>query len=149
MARTPASATGTAKGGARPASASTAAAQAPAASGAARAGPTGTEVRMRLVRSPSAAVSAVATIPRTSSGINHVASALAAAPARAKVATDPETGTAATLALDVLVLAIPAAEESSGSGLTGRLVVLGVRPDAALEVAGATLTRFLSVSYSR
>lgn len=65
------------------------------------------------------------------------------------VATDPETGTAAVLALDVLVLAIPTAEESDGSGLTGRLVVLGVRPDVALEVAGASLTRFLSVSYAR
>lgn len=65
------------------------------------------------------------------------------------IATDPESGTAATLALDVLVLAIPAAEETGGSGLTGRLVVLGVRPDVALDVAGATLTRFLSVSYSR
>jgi Flp pilus assembly protein CpaB len=64
------------------------------------------------------------------------------------LATDPEAGTAEVLAVDVPVLAIPVADDPVG-GLTGRLVVVGVHPEDALDVTGATLTRFLSVAFSR
>lgn len=64
------------------------------------------------------------------------------------LATDPETGAAEVLAVGVRVLAIPAADDPVG-GVTGRLVVMGVPAEKALEVTGATLTRFLSVAYSR
>lgn len=63
-------------------------------------------------------------------------------------AVDPETGEAAELASDVLVLAIPP-PGATDSSLTGRLVVAGVAPERAGLVSAATLREFISVSYTR
>ncbi len=54
------------------------------------------------------------------------------------VGADPQAGTAETVATDVVVLTIPAADEASGpTGLPGRLVVAGVDDDDVPDVADA------------
>lgn len=63
-------------------------------------------------------------------------------------AVDPESGGAAELATDVLVLAIPPPGDTD-SGLTGRLIVAGIPPGHAGSVSAAALREFISVSYSR
>lgn len=63
-------------------------------------------------------------------------------------AVDPETGEAAELATDVLVLAIPTPSDTDSS-LTGRLIVAGIPPEHARSVSAATLRQFISVSYTR
>ena len=65
------------------------------------------------------------------------------------IAADPQGGPATTVTRDALVLALPPPPaDAAADGLPGRLVVLGV-PDADLtEVTEATVTRFLTVSWS-
>lgn len=54
------------------------------------------------------------------------------------VAADPQAGTAETVATDVVVLTIPAADEATGpTGLPGRLVVAGVGSGDVPDVADA------------
>jgi Flp pilus assembly protein CpaB len=68
------------------------------------------------------------------------------------VATDPADGTAEVVATDVLVLAVPSASPDgsagTGSGLSGRLVVVAVPPDRVTDISAAAVTRFLSVAYT-
>lgn len=61
---------------------------------------------------------------------------------------DPETGEAAVLATDVLVLAIPP-PATTDSTLTGRLIVAGITPDREKLVSGASVREFLTVAYTR
>ena len=59
------------------------------------------------------------------------------------VAADPQAGTAETVATDVVVLTIPAADEASGpTGLPGRLVVAGVA-DADVPAVADAVSRLL------
>lgn len=63
------------------------------------------------------------------------------------LATDPEGGSAAVVASDAPVLALPADDGGAGaSGLGGRLVVLGVPPSGVPLVADAAARTFLSVA---
>ena len=77
------------------------------------------------------------------------------------LATDPQVGGAGrsagsagatTVATGVPVLALPPADPTSAlgaTGLSGRLVVVGVLPDEAPRVADAAARAFLSVAWSR
>ncbi|GAA5108447.1 SAF domain-containing protein [Alloalcanivorax gelatiniphagus] len=66
------------------------------------------------------------------------------------MATDPGTGEAALVAGDVTVLATPAGvPEGPAGGSGGALVVVGASADEAVAIAGAALTQFLTVSWSR
>lgn len=58
-------------------------------------------------------------------------------------------GTAATIAAGALVLALPGADETATSGLTGRLVVLGLSPGEVAPVSQAAVHLFLTFAYSR
>ena len=65
------------------------------------------------------------------------------------VAADPQGGPAATVAREALVLALPPPPaDAAADGLPGRLVVLGLRADEVPSVAGASVTRFLTVAYA-
>ncbi len=68
------------------------------------------------------------------------------------LATDPATGEAATVAIDVPVVSIPQAQSTgstaAGAHLTGRLVVLAVRPTTARALAAAAATRYLAAVIS-
>jgi Flp pilus assembly protein CpaB len=63
------------------------------------------------------------------------------------VAADPRRGTAAYVAIDVPVLALPlsSGRESAASGLTGRLVVVAAASADVGRIAGAAATDLLSV----
>jgi Flp pilus assembly protein CpaB len=66
------------------------------------------------------------------------------------VATDPGTGTSAVVARDVTVLATPTdAPEGPAGGSGGALVVVGASATEAIEISGAALSQFLTVSWSR
>lgn len=67
------------------------------------------------------------------------------------VAADPRRGTAAYVATDVPVLALPlpADHEDATAGLTGRLVVVAAVPADVARIAGAAATDLLSVVISR
>ena len=66
------------------------------------------------------------------------------------VAVDPQGGPAATVARGALVLALPAPPaEAAADGLPGRLVLLGVVAREVAGVSSASVTRFLTFSYSR
>lgn len=65
-------------------------------------------------------------------------------------ATDPTAGGTTAVARDVLVLAVPPKIEA-GNGVTstlgGRLVVVGVPPDAVTNVTEASVREFLTVAF--
>src|SRR5262245_42840444 len=66
------------------------------------------------------------------------------------VAADPQGGPATTVARDVLVLALPPPpSDAAADGLPGRMVVLGVPAPDVTAVSSATVTRFLTVAWSR
>ena len=64
------------------------------------------------------------------------------------VATDPQTGSAETVAAGVPVLALPR-PASSGPAGAGALVVVGVLPGEVTTVASAAASAFLSYAFSR
>lgn len=65
------------------------------------------------------------------------------------LAADPQGGPTVTLARSALVLALPApADDAVADALPGRLVVLGLEADEVPPVAGASVTRFLTVAYA-
>ena len=63
------------------------------------------------------------------------------------VAADPRRGSAAYVAIDVPILALPAPadREGAGPGLTGRIVVVAALPSEVDQIAGAAATDLLSV----
>ena len=66
------------------------------------------------------------------------------------VATDPGTGASDIVARDVIVLATPTGvPDGPAGGSGGALVVLGATSDEAIAVASASLSQFLTVSWSR
>ncbi len=65
------------------------------------------------------------------------------------LAADPQGGPTEVVAGDALVLAVPAVtEDAMADALPGRLVVLGIGATEVAAVAGASVTRFLTVAYS-
>lgn len=75
------------------------------------------------------------------------------------IATDPADGDAETVAEDALVLAVPSSDVAA-SGLAGgvggapggpggRLVVVAVTDDTAMEVSSSAVSRFLTIAFSR
>ncbi len=66
------------------------------------------------------------------------------------VATDPQHATAATVAAQVPVLALPLPDASDpGTGtLPGRLVVLGLTDSEVPEVSAAAIAQFLTFTWS-
>jgi len=65
------------------------------------------------------------------------------------VAADPQGGPAATLARGAVVLALPPPPaDAAADGLPGRLVVLGVAGRDVTAVSSASVTHFLTVSWS-
>ena len=66
------------------------------------------------------------------------------------VAADPQGGPAATVAREAVVLALPQPPaDAAADGLPGRLVVLGVGAGAVTVLSAASVTRFLTVAWSR
>lgn len=66
------------------------------------------------------------------------------------LATDPGTGEASLVARDVTVLATPTGvPEGPAGGSGGALVVVGATATEATTIAGASLTQYLTVSWSR
>jgi hypothetical protein len=66
------------------------------------------------------------------------------------VAADPQGGPASTVAREALVLALPPPPaDAAADGLPGRLVVLGLRDADVTTVSSASVTRFLTVAWSR
>jgi hypothetical protein len=66
------------------------------------------------------------------------------------LATDPGTGSSTVVARDVTVLATPTGvPEGPAGGSGGALVVVGASAGEAVTIAGAALTQFLTVSWSR
>jgi len=66
------------------------------------------------------------------------------------LATDPGTGEATLVARDVTVLATPTdVPDGPAGGSGGALVVVGASAGEAVTIAGAALTQYLSVSWSR
>ena len=66
------------------------------------------------------------------------------------VATDPGTGTSAVVGRDVTVLATPTgAPEGPAGSSGGALVVIGASAAEAIEISGAALSQFLTVSWDR
>ena len=66
------------------------------------------------------------------------------------VATDPEVGTARTLASSVPVVALPqATANGDGAGITGRLLVVGASETVAEDIAAAAVRDYLSFAFSR
>lgn len=65
------------------------------------------------------------------------------------VATDPGTGGTTLVARDVTVLATPTGvPDGPAGGSGGALVVVGVSADEAVDIAGAALSQFLTVSWT-
>ena len=64
------------------------------------------------------------------------------------IAVDPQGGPARVVARRALVLAVPTNEVAT-DGMPGRVVVLGLTNDAVAEVASASVSRFLTVAWSR
>jgi Flp pilus assembly protein CpaB len=65
------------------------------------------------------------------------------------VSVDPQGGPAATVASAALVLALPPPPaDAAADGLPGRLVVLGVRGADVAAVSSASVTHFLTVTWS-
>jgi Flp pilus assembly protein CpaB len=66
------------------------------------------------------------------------------------ISADPQGGPAATIARDARVLALPPPpSEAAADGLPGRVVVLGIPEADVTTVSSATVTRFLTVAWSR
>ena len=66
------------------------------------------------------------------------------------VATDPGTGTSAVVARDVTVLSTPTGgPDGPAGGSGGALVVVGASAAEAIEISGAALSQFLTVSWDR
>ena len=66
------------------------------------------------------------------------------------VSADPQGGGATGVASDVPVLAIPdAAPTAGGTGLTGRLVVVGAAPTDVARIADASVRTFVTLAYAR
>ena len=66
------------------------------------------------------------------------------------VAADPQGGPATTVARGALVLALPPPPaDAAADGLPGRVVVLGVHTAEVTAVSSATVTRFLTIAWSR
>jgi hypothetical protein len=66
------------------------------------------------------------------------------------VSADPQGGPAAPVAREAVVLALPAPPaDAAADGLPGRVVVLGVHVTDVTAVSSATVTRFLTVAWSR
>jgi Flp pilus assembly protein CpaB len=70
------------------------------------------------------------------------------------LATDPRGGGTDTVAVDVPILALPIASDSTSAavttaGLSGRLVVIGTSAEMSETVAAAAVSRFLSLTVSR
>jgi hypothetical protein len=63
------------------------------------------------------------------------------------VSADPQGGAAEVVATDVPVLAIPADTDTDGSGLTGRLVVVGADPADVARIADASVRTFVTVAF--
>ena len=64
------------------------------------------------------------------------------------VSADPQGSGATVVASDVPVLALPADDgEVGGTGLGGRLVVIGADPSAVARIADASARTFLSVAF--
>ena len=64
------------------------------------------------------------------------------------VATDPQEGGTSVVAVDVPVLAIPAADDqASASGLPGRLVVVGAESSQVEELAAAAVRSFVTYTW--
>jgi SAF domain len=65
------------------------------------------------------------------------------------LAADPESASAEMVARSAPVVALPVQDAgSTGQGVTGRLVVLGLAPDELGPVAVAAVRQFLTVSFS-
>lgn len=65
-------------------------------------------------------------------------------------AVDPQDGATEQVASDVVVLAIPAATaDDAGSGVPGRLVVVGVRDADVAPVGEAAVRRYVTWTWSR
>jgi Flp pilus assembly protein CpaB len=65
------------------------------------------------------------------------------------LAADPQGGPTQTLAESALVLALPAPVDAAvADSLPGRLVVLGLAGSEVQAVAGASVTHFLTVTYT-
>jgi len=66
------------------------------------------------------------------------------------LAADPQGGPTTELAASALVLALPApVDDGVADALPGRLVVLGLAAGDVTEVAGASVTHYLTVAYAR
>jgi hypothetical protein len=66
------------------------------------------------------------------------------------ISADPQGGPAATIARDALVLALPPPpSDAAADGLPGRVVVLGIPETDVTTVSSATVTRFLTIAWSR
>jgi Flp pilus assembly protein CpaB len=66
------------------------------------------------------------------------------------LAADPQGGPTQELAASALVLAVPPpAPDAVADALPGRLVVLGLLAGEVSAVAGASVTRYLTVAYAR
>ena len=66
------------------------------------------------------------------------------------VATDPGTGASTVVAHDVTVLATPTdAPDGPAGGSGGALVVVGASAEEAIDISGAALSQFLTVSWDR
>lgn len=64
------------------------------------------------------------------------------------LATDLEGGGSTRVAIDVPVLATPAADPAAGDGLPGRLVVLGLPPGAVAAVTAASTQDALGFNFA-
>jgi Flp pilus assembly protein CpaB len=66
------------------------------------------------------------------------------------LAADPQGGPTTELAASAMVLALPAqVDDAAADALPGRLVVLGLAAGDVSEVAGASVTHYLTVAYAR
>ena len=64
------------------------------------------------------------------------------------VSADPQGGGASVVATGVPVLAIPVPTDASGTGLTGRLVVIGAEPADVARIADAAVRTFVTLSFA-
>jgi Flp pilus assembly protein CpaB len=64
------------------------------------------------------------------------------------VSADPQGGGASVVATGVPVLAIPTPTDASGTGLTGRLVVIGAEPADVARIADAAVRTFVTLSFA-
>jgi Flp pilus assembly protein CpaB len=63
------------------------------------------------------------------------------------VSADPQGGGAEVVATGVPVLAIPAPTDTGGSGLPGRLVVVGADPADVARIADASVRTFVTIAF--